>query len=212
MIRKQGTCVFAAKGGHNNEPHNHNDVGNFLLFDDGRYILDDLGWPEYTSWYFGPRRLENICACSRGHSFPIIGGAVQKSGQEHAARILEWNERTFTLDLSKAYDLPGVGVTRRFDFDGKRLMLSDTFTGCENSEVRERFVTRCVPEVQGNVVSIEGWTIVCEQACRVSVETATFEPRMSICKMNMKQVETAYLIDFVPEHPESELCFTILKA
>ncbi len=211
MIRKQGTCVFAAKGGHNNEPHNHNDVGSFLLFDDGRYILDDLGWPEYTSWYFGPRRLENICACSRGHSLPIIGGAVQKSGEAYAARVLEWDEQTFTLDLSKAYDLPGVGVVRRLDFDGEQIKLCDIFTGCETSEVRERFVTRCVPEVQGNVVSIEGWTITCEQACHVSVETAAFEPRMSICKMDMKPVETAYLIDFVPEKPEEKLEFQISK-
>ena len=136
---------------------------------------------------------------------------MQKSGKEYAARVLEWDERTFTLDLSKAYDLPDVGIMRRFDFDGKRLMLCDTFTGCETREVRERFVTRCVPEVRGSTVSIEGWAITCAQNCRVSVETATFEPRMSICKMDMKPVETAYLIDFIPEKPEEKLCFTVSK-
>ena len=35
--------AFAAKGGHNAEPHNHNDIGHFILLADDELFLQDLG-------------------------------------------------------------------------------------------------------------------------------------------------------------------------
>lgn len=35
--------AFAAKGGHNDEPHNHNDLGHFVLTAGGEQLLADLG-------------------------------------------------------------------------------------------------------------------------------------------------------------------------
>ncbi len=34
---------LAAQGGHNGESHNHNDVGNFIVFHDGQPVLIDVG-------------------------------------------------------------------------------------------------------------------------------------------------------------------------
>ncbi|MBN2000058.1 heparinase II/III family protein, partial [candidate division KSB1 bacterium] len=40
---------LAAKGGHNNESHNHNDVGNFLIYYDGVPAIIDIGVEQYTA-------------------------------------------------------------------------------------------------------------------------------------------------------------------
>jgi len=46
----------AAKGGHNAESHNHNDVGNFIIYIDGKPVIIDIGVETYSrktfSWQF----------------------------------------------------------------------------------------------------------------------------------------------------------------
>ena len=39
----------AAKGGHNAESHNHNDVGSFIVYADGYPALIDVGVEAYTA-------------------------------------------------------------------------------------------------------------------------------------------------------------------
>ena len=49
---------LAAKGGHNDESHNHNDVGNFIVYADGEPVLIDVGVETYTAKTFSGRRYE----------------------------------------------------------------------------------------------------------------------------------------------------------
>jgi len=54
-----GAGLFlAAKGGHNAESHNHNDVGNFIIYADGLPAIIDVGVETYTAKTFSPRRYE----------------------------------------------------------------------------------------------------------------------------------------------------------
>lgn len=71
-IKKKQYYSFAAKGGHNDEPHNHNDIGCFVILKNKKYVIDDLGWSEYDKWYFGPKRYDSICTSSKGHSVPVV--------------------------------------------------------------------------------------------------------------------------------------------
>lgn len=80
--------AFAAKGGTNNEPHNHNDLGHFILVRGGEAFLTDLGSGEYTSSYFGEKRYTFDCNGAQGHSLPIIDGMLQSEGPESAAVLL----------------------------------------------------------------------------------------------------------------------------
>ena len=73
---------FACKGGHNNEPHNHNDIGHFIYEAGGVMFLTDLGAGEYTSDYFGKKRYEILCNSSLGHSVPIMNGKSQRQGED----------------------------------------------------------------------------------------------------------------------------------
>lgn len=101
---------FAAKGGRNDEPHNHNDIGHFMLVADGTAYAADLGSGEYTAAYFGEGRYAYDCNGSQGHSVPIVGGLGQEAGGDSAAVVLASatgeREDRLKLDLTKAYRTP----------------------------------------------------------------------------------------------------------
>ncbi|THF72904.1 heparinase II/III family protein [Cohnella fermenti] len=109
--------AFSAKGGHNDEPHNHNDLGHFLLHAAGENLLADPGAGLYTRESFGPDRYRLIHNSSEGHSVPIVGGAVQQAGRAYAAELLgcrwEGSELRLELELAGAYGLAGLTSLRR---------------------------------------------------------------------------------------------------
>ena len=101
------TVAFSAKGGHNDEPHNHHDLGHFILHLGGESLLADLGAGVYTRQYFGPERYEALHTGSQGHSVPVINGVRQGNGRSHTATVLDYTPQpdgvAFTLDLTRAY-------------------------------------------------------------------------------------------------------------
>jgi hypothetical protein len=98
---------LAAQGGHNAESHNHNDVGNFLVFAGGKPALIDVGVEEYTAKTFSSERYTIWTMQSAYHNLPTIGGVMQAAGREYAAREVVYNtndERAeLSLDIAKAY-------------------------------------------------------------------------------------------------------------
>jgi hypothetical protein len=81
--------VLAAKGGHNGEMHNQNDVGNVIVHVNGESVIPDVGRGRYTKAYFGPERYKHFVNSSRGHSVPVVNGCEQLAGHEYAAQLLE---------------------------------------------------------------------------------------------------------------------------
>jgi hypothetical protein len=73
--------VLSVKAGHNDEQHNHNDIGSFLLHAAGENVLTDPGRGLYSRDYFRARHYENVFANSSGHSVPRIDGALQRTEQ-----------------------------------------------------------------------------------------------------------------------------------
>ncbi|WP_340004828.1 heparinase II/III family protein [Paenibacillus sp. FSL K6-0276] len=121
VIDTEGHFVaFAAKGGYNEEPHNHNDLGHFILHVDGQSVLADMGLGIYTRQYFQPEyRYNQLNAGSHGHSVPIVDGCRQGFGKRYYAELVEHHqtekEMTFSLDLTQAYDCPSLeSLTRHF--------------------------------------------------------------------------------------------------
>lgn len=97
----------AAKGGHNAENHNHNDVGNFIVYYDAKPVLIDIGSGTYTAQTFSNDRYELFNCRSAYHNVPIINGFEQHEGKEYKATDVEHsqnnNQGRLTLDISKAY-------------------------------------------------------------------------------------------------------------
>ncbi|HEV2073550.1 MAG TPA: heparinase II/III family protein [Thermomicrobiales bacterium] len=76
---------LAAKGGHNDESHNHNDVGSFIVGLDGQPVLIDAGVEEYTKKTFSDRRYEIWTMQSAYHNLPTVNGVQQAPGAEYHA-------------------------------------------------------------------------------------------------------------------------------
>jgi hypothetical protein len=159
-----GETGFAAKGGHNDESHNHNDVGSFIVYKKGRMAICDLGAGEYTKDYFGDKRYDIFCNKSEGHNVPIINGQGQKTGREFAARDCRITPLStgggMTLDIAGAYDIPALlRLEREFSFtvDSGSIVLKDTFTFAGSPlPFTERFVTLYSPMIGNGVVNIGG--------------------------------------------------------
>ncbi len=98
---------LAAKGGHNDESHNHNDVGNFIVYADGYPAIIDVGVETYTAKTFSSRRYEIWTMQSAYHNLPTVNGVMQKNGREYRAADLSYQATkdtvAFSLDISKAY-------------------------------------------------------------------------------------------------------------
>lgn len=69
--------VLAAKGGHNGEMHNQNDVGSFIFQVNGEQVIADIGRGRFTRFYFGAGRYEDLSCQSTGHSCPVPNGQMQ---------------------------------------------------------------------------------------------------------------------------------------
>lgn len=97
----------AAKGGHNNESHNHNDIGSFIVYYDGQPLIIDVGRGTYTLRTFNEKRYELWNNCSDYHNLPTINGVTQVPGVQYKATNVshkaQKNSTEFTLDISKAY-------------------------------------------------------------------------------------------------------------
>ena len=97
--------VLAAKGGHNGEMHNQNDVGNFIVHLNGESVIPDIGRGRYTKDYFGPGRYEHLANSSLGHSVPVPNGQAQAPGKAYGAQLL--SHETDALADSMQIDLAG---------------------------------------------------------------------------------------------------------
>ncbi|RMI34720.1 heparinase II/III domain-containing protein [Streptomyces triticirhizae] len=98
---------LAAKGGHNGEFHNHNDVGSFVLANGGVPVVIDLGVGTYTRKTFGPDRYDIWTMGSAWHNLPLVNGVQQAPGEEHAARevtaVLTDDAARLELDLAATW-------------------------------------------------------------------------------------------------------------
>ncbi len=148
FIKRMPIYGFAAKGGCNKEPHNHNDVGSFIYAKGGEQVLVDLGAGAYTKQYFSGERYKTFQACSRSHSVPIVGGSYQKNGEQYRAEDVVYKDGVFTMNIASAYPVEGLHLLRRtFTVLEDGISLTDEIDYEGDGAVTERFVTLHVPVV-----------------------------------------------------------------
>lgn len=106
--RASNGFFMATHGGHNAESHNHNDVGDFMLYANGEPVIIDAGRGNYTARTFSAQRYELWFTQSQYHNLPIINGLGQKAGREFEASnvksTISEKEATLNLDIANAYD------------------------------------------------------------------------------------------------------------
>jgi len=99
--------ILAVKAGHNDEPHNHLDIGHFIYHCYGNSFIRDLGAGVYDRDYFGEKRYENPFCGAEGHNLIFVDGKGQAPGREYGGRIVEYvrdpHYDVIQIDLTKAY-------------------------------------------------------------------------------------------------------------
>ncbi len=120
----------AMKGGTNGESHNHNDVGELLVYTDGQPLLIDPGVGEYTSKTFSNQRYSIWTMQSGYHSLPQINGCDQRDGKEYAARIVSQRKNQMVLDIAGAYPKEAAVSSwqRSVAMKGKAVVVDERYT------------------------------------------------------------------------------------
>ncbi|WHY01224.1 heparinase II/III family protein [Neobacillus sp. DY30] len=203
-----GHFSFAAKGGNNNEPHNHNDIGHFILQGNSEVFFKDLGSGLYTKDYFSEKRYTYLCNGSQGHSVPIINHQYQGEGLPRYARILraEIGKEIdiFELDIAKAYELDTLeGLTRKFTWmKGKlpKLVLEDRYSFTEQPvSIIERLIipSLTITEEEDEAI-LEG-----EQRLRILYDSRLLY--LEVKQLNFinhfGNIEEHYALDFTVVNP-----------
>jgi hypothetical protein len=98
---------LAAQGGHNGKSHNHNDIGNFVVYAGGRPAIVDVGVETYTAQTFSAKRYEIWTMQSAYHNCPTIDGVMQSAGRQFAASEVSYRSddavAEFKLNIAHAY-------------------------------------------------------------------------------------------------------------
>ena len=131
LTNKEG-WFLAAKGGFNNENHNHNDVGSFSLYVNTTPILIDAGVGTYTRQTFGKERYTIWTMQSNYHNLPVINGIPQSYGQQYKATdvICRPGRRFFSANIAKAYPEEAAinRWIRSYSLGDRQLTVTDDFS------------------------------------------------------------------------------------
>ena len=149
---------FCAKGGHNAESHNHNDLGTFVLYYDSKPCLVDIGRETYTAKTFSSSRYEIWTMQSGYHQLPKINGVDQMQGRQYAATNTDFSADTkkavFSTDIASAYtdDAKVKKWVRSYRLDrGKKFTISDNYELSEISGPTSlNFISSCKVMDNGN--------------------------------------------------------------
>ncbi|MBQ7194016.1 MAG: heparinase II/III family protein, partial [Bacteroidales bacterium] len=143
---------LGAKGGHNAESHNHNDVGSCVFFIDNIPVLADAGVGIYTrETFIGKYRYRIWSMQSQWHNLPVINGISQHNGRTYCSKNASFDarKRVFSLDIAGAYtdSTAAKSWARTYTLGTSSLVISDRFELSERhaSDV-EHFL------VQGDVI------------------------------------------------------------
>lgn len=210
FIKRNDKFSFAAKAGNNNEPHNHNDIGSFMIVTNNDDIpLADFGCGVYNAFTFDNKyRYTMLQNASFGHSVPIINGTYQNFGSEYFAKDVIATDNTFSFDMSGAYDKEIIKSLRRFfKLTDDRVILRDTV---EYSEMTKSFTERMVswtkPEISDGFVDLKSVLIMYDnKKYRVSVSENSYKrhadgPDIKVYFIDfdaVRQKESEYEFEFV---------------
>jgi hypothetical protein len=175
---------MAAKGGHNDEQHNHNDVGSCIIFYNGNPVLVDAGVGTYTKQTFSNERYKIWTMQSDYHNLPLINGISQNQGRNYKAKDSRFTKGkskiTFSTNITDAYPQEA-GVEnwiREYSFErGEKITISDNFKLKKISGKTElHFITplQCNTEIPG-VVYLKGEDITIQMKYGNNVQNVRFE-------------------------------------
>ena len=151
-VSEQGLYV-AIKGGHNDESHNHNDLGSIIVYSDGKPLFIDVGSGTYTKRTFSSERYTIWTMNSDYHNTLNFGDTVQINSKDYYAVIKNYCEENgkMTLDLVNAYPAESglASYERSAALENGVITLVDRYELNEAKNAFFSFMTLCMPERVG---------------------------------------------------------------
>tara|TARA_A100001037_G_scaffold304716_1_gene342461 strand:- start:6957 stop:8837 length:1881 start_codon:yes stop_codon:yes gene_type:complete len=152
----------AGKGGNNEESHNHNDIGSYVVYIDGKPLIVDIGVEDYTAKTFGPDRYDIWTMNSSHHTLPTINGTQQAPGPEYLATDAAFSDdegsTRFSCDIGSAYP-DEAGVTswnREVLFErGSTIIVEDTFELSRADSLEWNAMTPSSVRIEPGVVHLD---------------------------------------------------------
>lgn len=122
-------AFFAAKGGYNDESHNHNDAGTFSLWVNNTPVMIDAGVGTYTRQTFSGERYSIWTMQSNYHNLPMINGVPEKYGKNFKATDVKALRNNFSTNIATAYpEEAGVKEwVRSYSLKSNELVIKDKF-------------------------------------------------------------------------------------
>lgn len=134
FMARDTSLTLAVKAGDNDDSHNHNDTGSFIVYKDGKPMIIDVGVESYTAKTFSSRRYEIWTMQSAYHNLPTFGTIMQKDGADYAATEVEVSLApetcSISMDIAGCYPKEtGVSSYKRNIVleKEKKISISDTF-------------------------------------------------------------------------------------
>jgi hypothetical protein len=108
MASRTGNNLFVAShAGNNGESHNHNDVGDFVVYSDGSPVIIDVGSGTYTARTFSKDRYKLWFNTSPFHNLPTVNNTEQREGGRYAAGDVAYQKTKsssqLSMDIANAY-------------------------------------------------------------------------------------------------------------
>ncbi len=100
---RRGAFYAAIKGGHNDESHNHNDVGSVAVYYRGEPCAVDAGNLTYTKKTFSAERYTLWNTRAAFHNLPLVGGVEQREGAQYRAADVGVGPDGAGMELRGAY-------------------------------------------------------------------------------------------------------------
>lgn len=189
-----GGLFLGAKGGTNGESHNHNDVGNFIIYADGKPAIIDIGVGTYTRQTFSGDRYQMFTMQSAWHNLPTVNGVMQQAGGQYKAEGVKlYHDRKGThlsLNIAGAYP-PKAGIKsweRSLSFDGQEITLKEAY---KLQAYEQPFELSLITPLQ---VSVEGSDIILKEETNHYGLKIHFDPRQFRVQVEDKPLEDPRLL------------------
>jgi hypothetical protein len=207
--------ILAFKGGHNAESHNHNDIGNFIVYRNGKPVLIDVGVGTYTKQTFSADRYKLWFMQSGYHNLPSFNGVDQHQGGSFFSidDLYSEENRTLSMELSQAYtpDAHLDSYRRTLSLDGDTVKVTDSYTLKECGECVFHFMSATEPKLtsDGVIALAEDMTLSFDPSLKCEIEG--FDP-VGMNTQSAWGTDTLYRIKLSVTAESGDYTFTVSPA
>ena len=203
---------LAAKGGNNDEMHNHNDVGNFMVYYDGEPVIIDTGVGRYTKQTFSHDRYELWFMQSGYHNLPSFDGVDQMNGRRYTATDVKFDTeaRSISSELREAY-LPEAKIksyVREIGMSDGTVIIKENILLEERKNIDFHIMTSVEPKIieDGKILLNKDRVLCYDTVLKAEVET--FDP-VGMETKSAWETEVLYRIHFTINTDICNVTFTI---